>query len=183
MRILPIALVLALPALATADDKIKKPEPPPAPPPAPAEVKATVDAFKGNWSFDAELTAPGMDKPAKFKMTFNCKAVAGNTAVSCDAKAKTPVGPFDGLFVIAYDPYSKAVHFIGVTNSNEVHDHVCNWKGSDLICNPLKGGSGPEGHEITEDVAMKIEKTTATFSSISKMKGGGQIKFEGKGKR
>ena len=171
--------LLSIPSLAIADDKSGKPAPKPAPPAAPAEVKATVDAFKGNWTFDAELTAPGMDKPAK----FNCKAVAGNQAVSCDAKAKTPIGPFDALLVIAYDPYSKAVHFMAVSNQNEVHDHVCNWKGADLVCNPYKGGMGPAGDEITEDVAIKIEKTAATFSSVTKLKGGGQVKFEGKGKR
>src|SRR4051812_25752152 len=103
---------------------------PPAMPAAPPEVKATVNVFKGNWSFDATMSAtgmPGMDKPANMKMTFNCKEAAGKTAVSCDSKAKSPMGPMDALFVIAYDPYSKAVHFIGVTNSNEVHDHVCKW--------------------------------------------------------
>jgi hypothetical protein len=182
MRILPI-IALLIPTLASADDKAGKPAPKPAPPPAPAEVKATVDAFKGNWTFDAELTAPGMDKAAKFKMSFNCKAVAGNQAVSCDAKAKTPIGPFEALFVVAYDPYSKAVHFMGFSNQNEVHDHVCNWKGADLTCNPLKGGMGPIGEEVTEDVSMKFEKNTASFTSVSKLKGGAQIKFEGKGKR
>jgi len=175
--------VLLIPTLASADDKKKEAPKAPAPPPAPAEVKATVDAFKGNWTFDAELTAPGMDKPAKFKMSFNCKPVAGNQAVACEAKAKAPIGPLDALFVIAYDPYSKAVHMMAVSNANEVHDHTCNWKGADLTCNPLKGGMGPAGEEITEDVAIKIEKNTASFTSVSKLKGGGQVKFEGKGKR
>ncbi len=184
MRISLLPALLLVPALAAADDKKEgKPAPKPAPPAAPVEVKATVDAFKGNWAFDAELSAPGMDKPAKFKMSFNCKPVAGNQAVSCEAKAKTPMGPFEALFVIAYDPYSKAVHFVGFSNQNEVHDHLCNWKGADLTCNPYKGGHGPTGEEITEDVSMKIEKNVATFTSVTKLKGGGQIKFEGKGKR
>lgn len=187
MRRLLLALVL-VPGLASADtpkkdDKIKKEPPPPAPPAAPAEVKATVDAFKGNWTFDAELTPPGAPKAEKFKLSFNCKPAAGNTAVACESKAKTALGPFEALFVIAYDPYSKAVHFIGVSNQNEVHDHVCQWKGSDLTCAPLKGGMGPGGDEITEELAIKIEKSAATFTSVSKMKGGAVMKFEGKGKK
>jgi hypothetical protein len=199
-------LVLLFPALAFAGDPKADPKAPapkdapkdaakdakaPAPKDAPkeavvappAEVKATVDAFKGNWNFDATLTAPGADKPAKFKMTFNCKAIAGGNAVACDSKAKTPMGPFDGTFLVAYDPYSKAAHFIGVTSMFEVHDHVCQWKGADLNCTPLKGGSGPGGDEITEDLTMHLEKNAASFTSTSHMKGGATMVFEGKGKK
>jgi hypothetical protein len=175
---------------------------PPAMPAAPPEVKATVDAFKGNWKFDATLSAtgmPGMDKPAKSKMTFNCKVVAGKTAVSCDAKMKTPMGPFEGLFAVAYDPYTKAAHFIGITSMNEVHDHVCTWSGLSLNCKPLKAGMGPGGDEITEEVTMTWEADkkctandasclatakTVSFKSVSTMtKGGATMTMEGKGKR
>ncbi len=185
MRLFPVVALL-IPALASADapkEKEKKEMRPMPPPAAPAEVKATVDAFKGSWNFDAELTVPGAAKPEKLKMSFNCKSVAGGNAVACDSKAKSTMGPLDALFVIAYDPYSKAVHFIGVSNQYEVHDHSCQWKGADLTCTPLKAGSGPGGDEITEDLSMHIEKSTATFTSVSKMKGGAVIKFEGKGKK
>jgi hypothetical protein len=50
-------------------------------------------------------------------------------------------------------------------------------------CNPLEGGMGPAGEEVTEDLSMKFEKTTPSFTSISRLEGGGQVKFEGKGKR
>ena len=158
----------------------------PAPPP---EVKATVDAFKGNWKFDTTITAtgiPGMEKPFAAKMNFNCKAIAGGNAVSCDAKQKSPMGPFDGTFIVAYDPYSKAVHFFAITSMFEVHDHVCKWKSElELTCNPLKGGSGPAGDEITEDLTITwTDKKNVTFKSTSKMtKGGATMVFEGKGKR
>jgi hypothetical protein len=158
---------------------------PPKPPPPPAEVKTTVDAFKGNWKFDATLQAPGMDKPAAFKMTFNCKAAAGNTAALCESKAKTPMGPFDGTFIAVYDPFSKAMHFFGITNQHEVHDHVCAWKGTtEVTCNPYKGGMGPGGDPITEDLSMKwADAKTLSFTSVSTMKDGSKITFEGKGKR
>src|SRR5262245_55432011 len=115
-------------AAPAAPAKEAKPAAPAAPamPAPPAEVKQPVDAFKGNWKFDATMAAtgmPGMEKPFNGKMTMAFKAIAGGNAVACDGKmAKTPMGPFDGHFVVAYDPYSKAVHFIGVTNSFEVHD-------------------------------------------------------------
>ena len=160
-----------------------QPGPPPAQLAPPHEVKATVDAFKGNWSFDSTLTAPGMDKPASFKMTFNCKSAAGGTAVACTSTAKTPMGPFEGSFLVAYDPYSKAAHFIGVTSMFEVHDHSCQWKGTDLACTPLKAGTGPGGDEITEDLSMHFDKGTCVFTSTSHLKGGGTMVFEGKGKK
>jgi hypothetical protein len=158
----------------------------PAQPAPPPEIKATVDAFKGNWKFDTTLTAtgiPGMDKPAKASMTFNCKTVAGGNAVDCEAKSKTPMGPFEGQFMVAYDPYGKQVHFIGITNQFEVHDHLCKWAGTDLNCTPLKAGSGPGGDEITEDLTMKFDKNTVSFTSTSHMKGGATMVFEGKGKK
>ena len=202
-------IVLALaPATALAQPAAaKKAEPaaavaPPAPPAAPPEVKLTVDAFKGNWKFDATMSAtgiPGMDKPATTKMAFNCKVVAGKTAVACEAKAKTPMGPMEALYVVAYDPYLKAAHFMGISNMNEVHDHQCKWLGLTLTCAAFKGGMGPGGDEITEDVTMTWEadkKCTAndatclptaksvSFKSTSKMtKGGATFTFEGKGKR
>ena len=164
---------------------------PPAPPP---EIAETVGMFKGTWSFDATITAtgvPGMDKPFKGKMTFPCKPVAGGNAVACDAKMKSPMGPFDGHFVIAYDPFSKAVHFIGVTNEFEVHDHVCGtWDHgmagkSGLSCTPLKGGMGPTGDEVTEDLSFSFHKDgkEMDFTSTSKMKNGATMTFEGHGKK
>ena len=167
-----------------APPKDAKPPEAAKPPPPPAEVKATVDAFKGNWKFDATLAMPGAEKPAAFKMSFNCKAVAGNTAVSCDSKAKTPMGPFDAVFLIAYDPFSKAVHFMAATNTHEVHDHVCAWKGTDLGCTPLKGGMGPAGDPVTEDLSFKMsDPKNMVFTSVMTMKDGSKVTFEGKGKR
>jgi len=205
------AVALAQPAAPAAKKEVPPPPPagakaptvaPPAMPAAPAEVKLTTDAFKGNWKFETTMTAtgmPGMDKPTTAKMTFNCKLAAGKTAVSCEAKMKTPMGPFDALFVVAYDPYLKSAHFMGITSMNEVHDHICTWSGLSLTCKPLKGGMGPGGDEITEDVSMTWEadkKCTAndatclptaksvSFKSVSKMtKGGATMTFEGKGKR
>lgn len=200
MTKLSIVLLSLVPAAAFAQ-ATKQPAPP-AMPAAPPEVKATVEAFKGNWKFDVTVTAtgmPGMEKPATMKMTFNCKSVAGNTTASCEAKAKTPMGPLDALFVISYNPYDKAVHFVSFTNMNEVHDHACKWSGLSLTCNPLKGGMGPGGDEVTEDVSMTWEADkkcttndaaclpkakSVTFKSVSKMtKGGATLTLEGKGKR
>ena len=178
------------PAPQPAQPAAKAPVPtPPAPPAAPPEVKATVEAFKGNWKFDVTMTAtgmPGMEKPVTSKMTFNCKETAGKTAAVCEQKGKTPMGPLEGTYLIAYDPYSKAVHFVAATNMHEVHDHSCKWaSATELTCTPLKGGMGPAGDEITEDFSITwTSKKEASFKSVSKMtKGGGTMTIEGKGKR
>src|SRR3954471_4187490 len=55
---------------APKDAAAAKPPAPPAQPAAPPEVKATVDAFKGNWKFDSTMSftgIPGMDKPVAVK--------------------------------------------------------------------------------------------------------------------
>ena len=175
---------------APAKDAKAAPAAMPAMPAAPPEVKTTVEAFKGNWKFDSTITAtgmPGMDKPIAIKgMTFNCKEVAGKQAVACDSKAKTPMGPMEAMFVIAYNPYDKHVHFFGFSNMNEVHDHTCTWKSeTEMTCDPLKGGGDPSGAEVTEDLSMMwTGKKEVSFKSVSKYtKGGATITFEGKGKR
>jgi hypothetical protein len=164
------AMMLLVPAIAFAEDAKKPPAPP-------AEVKATVDAFKGNWTFDATLTAPGA-KPQKLATTFNCKPVSGGNAVSCEASAKG----WDASFLVGYDPYAKAVRFFQITNQFEVRDHVCKWKGNDLDCAALKGGTGPTGDEVSDEMKLRFDKNTLTFTSTTKSKSG-TVVFEGKGKR
>src|SRR5262245_54154316 len=142
MRTLSLLVISSIPAVAFAGDPAKdaaKKEPaPPAQPAPPPEIKTTVDAFKGTWTFDSTLSGtgmPGMDKPFKFKMAFPCKPIAAGNGVECTGSAKLPIGPFEGTFLIGYDPYSKAVHFMAITNGFEIHDHVCKWSGTtDLQC-------------------------------------------------
>jgi hypothetical protein len=190
LALLAPTIVLAQPAKQAQPAQPAQPAkqpPPPAEPTKPAapppEIKAVVDAFKGNWTYDATITATGADKPAKFKITFNCKSVAGGAAVACDGKAKTPQGPWNASFLIAYDPYSKSVHFDSVTNNYEVNNRVCQWKGTDLECAPIKSGTGPTGDEVTEETKIHFDKRTSTFTSTTKSKSGSTIVFEGKGKK
>lgn len=155
----------------------------------PAEVAETVRNFQGNWTFDASLKAPGMSQASTFKMTFNCKPIAGGNAVSCESRAKTPAGPFEGTFLIGYDPFSKAVHFIGVTSQFEIHDHVCHWNQGvagkfGLGCTPLKAGTGADGKELIEELSIGFHKDgkEVEFTSTSHLTGGGEIVFSGRGK-
>jgi hypothetical protein len=96
------------------------------------------------------------------------------------------MGSMEALFVVAYNPYDKRVHFFGFSNQNEVHDHSCSWKSeTEMTCDPLKAGGDPSGAEVTEDLSMTwTGKKEVAFKSVSKMtKGGAVLTFEGKGKR
>jgi len=74
------------------------------------------------------------------------------------------------------------VHFMAMTSDEEVHDHGCSWKSeTELACDPLRGGL--MGDEITEDFSMTFNGDRGGFRSVMKLKDGGQVVFEGVGKR
>ncbi len=190
MRGLSILAISLVPAAAFAGDP-KAPAPKPAEPPG--EVAEIVAAFKGTWTFDAKITGanmPGMDKPLTAKTTFSCKPVAGNAAVACEAKTKTTMGPYEGNFFIAYDPYTKDVHFMGVTSKYEVSDHKCTLDHGmagkfGIMCQPVKHGSGATGDEVTNDISISFhdQGKSADFRSVTTFKNGGTMTYEGTGKR
>jgi hypothetical protein len=169
-RVAVLVAVTALPMLARAE--------PSAPPP---ELKATVDAFAGRWALDGSITMPD-GKAVKAPVALDCKKASLGKAVTCSMAGKVPgMGPFEGSFLIGYDTFSKAVHFMGITSDEEVHDHRCLWKGQALACDPLKGGFG--GEPITEDLSFSFEGKGIRFLSTTTMKDGGKLVFEGNGRR
>lgn len=146
-------------------------------------MKKTVDAFKGSTPFSCELTAPGMDKPSKFRMAFDCKKTALGRGVQCAGSApKTSMGPWQGHFMVAYDEGAKAVHFMALTSDGEVHDHVCQWKGDTLACDPLRYAV-PGGGLATEDLTMAWSGRKVTFASTTSMPDGSKLVFNGTGMR
>ena len=139
----------------------------PAPPPPP-EVKKTVDAFAGRWTLDGTIVMPG-EGPKKATIKMNCKKTAKGKAVACDM-----AGAFDASVLVAYDSYSKAVHFMAVTSDDEVHDHKCLWQGDQkLTCDPLKGGMA--GMAITEDLEFAIGPKRLGFKAVMTMPDGGKV--------
>jgi hypothetical protein len=151
-------------------------------PPAPApELKTTVDAFAGKWTLDVQITTPD-GKAVKTPVAFDCKKTALGKAVACTMSGKVAgMGPIEASFLIGYDTTAKNVHFMGITSDEEVHDHKCMWKASTLECEPLKGGLG--GEPITEDLSFTSAGKTMQFRSVTTMKDGSKLVFEGTGKR
>jgi hypothetical protein len=151
-------------------------------PPRPADMKKTVEAFAGNWLLDATITMPGAP-PQKTKLAFDCKKTALGKAVICNADGNFPgTGPSQAAFLVGYDTLGKAVHFMGVTSDDEVHDHKCQWKTpASLECEPLKGGSG--GEPVTEELSFVSGKGMLTLKSTTITKDGQRMGFEAVGKR
>jgi hypothetical protein len=146
------------------------------PPPAP-ELEKTVAAFAGKSVYDATITMPG-GKPLKTKFTFDCRKTALGKAVTCLFTGSIPgVGPYEGSFLIGYDTYGKAVHFMAITSDEEVHDHVCRWNGDELPCDSLKGGMG--GQAVTEALSFSFAGKKRSFTSTITFADGGKATFEG----
>jgi hypothetical protein len=150
-------------------------------PPPPPELKKTVDAFAGNWMFDATVTLPG-GGPTKMKMKMDCQKTALGKGVACAGSATIPgVGPWQGTFMVGYDTFGKQVRFMSLTSDEEVHDHKCSWKSeTSLECDTLKGGLG--GGPVTEELSFVVGPRSLAFKSISTMKDG-RISFEGTARR
>ena len=146
-------------------------------PPPPPELAKTVAAFNGKSVYESTIVMPG-GKPMKAKLTFDCKKVALGKGVSCLMTGNIPgVGPYEGAFIIGYDTHGKNVHFMAITSDEEVHDHVCHWKGDELPCDPLKGGMG--GQAVVEELAFSFAGSRRAFKSTITFADGGKATFEG----
>ena len=177
----------AAPMPAPAAEPAAKVEPS-APAPSPPEVKPTpeqaktVDAFTGDWTYQASITPPG-GKTIKVPIGMSCKKIAMGKGASC-AMSETiaGMGPFEAGFLVGFDPLDKTMHFMAVTSDDELHDHRCKWKDeTSLACEPLKAGLG--GQPVTEDLSFTFDKDSGSFKSVTTMKNGKFI-FDGtNGKR
>jgi hypothetical protein len=175
MKMLSCALVLLSGSLALADA-------------APPEVAKTVDAFVGKWAFDATFTEGAGGTPAKAKMKMECKKIALGQAADCSYATKLPDGsPLEGEAMVAYDRERKEVHFMAMTSQGEVHDHRCRWKelggGDALSCEPLSASVAGQPLKEALDFGWTAGGKTMTFKSVSTMKDGKILTFEGTGKR
>lgn len=150
--------------------------------PPPPEMKKTIEAFHGNWVFDGTVVPPG-GAPTKMKMKFDCQKTALGKGVACSGSANIPgMGPWQASVMVGYDLLMKQVHFMAVTSDEEVHDHKCLWKSdTSLVCEPLKGGLGAQ--PATEDLAFTVGPKLLAFKSVTTLKDGSKIDFEGTAKR
>jgi hypothetical protein len=158
---------------------------PPAPPAPPPELKKTVDAFTGTWTFDGTLTGiPGTKGPVKVKETFLCKKAGGGRVVTCTGAAEAPgLGKVQDEALITYDVEAKVVRFVGMSSLGEVHDHRCTWKDDKtLACEPL--ALTVDGKPATVDFTVTFtDAKNVTMNETTTLKDGSKFAFDGKGKR
>jgi hypothetical protein len=154
----------------------------PAAGPAPPDVARTVGAFAGTWKLQAVQVLPDGTRETG-PLAFECKKTGLGKGVACTGRGTLPrSGDWEGSFLVAYDTFSRKVHFMGVTSDESVHDHVCAWKDdSSLACDPLKGGAG--GQPITEDLGFTFAQGTMTMKVVVTLAGGGRVLFDASGKR
>ncbi len=155
----------------------------PAPPPPSPEVKQTVDAFVGTWTFEGTVTGMG-PAPIKVKETVVCKKAAGGRVAACSGKGPLPGGgTYEDSALVTWSDGDKAVRFVGMSSMGEVHDHKCTWKDDkNLTCDPLS--TTEMGNPVTVDLHMTWnDPKTISMSEMATAKDGSKSGFEGTGKR
>jgi hypothetical protein len=146
------------------------------------EVKETVDAVTGDWVGHMIASFPGV-KPETFPWEMNCKSVALGSGASCTLEGKPSIGPIAESCLLAYDPERKAVHYMCVTSTGEVHDHQGQWVNDKTIeFAPYKALM--MGQPIVETARLSFpDAKTLKTESIVTMETGGAMTFVFTGER
>jgi hypothetical protein len=83
----PAARAPAPAAKAPATQPAVKPPVPPTPPAPAPELKRTMLAFLGSWSFKGTLSVPGQDAPIAVTFRMPCKKIAGGRGAECTTRS------------------------------------------------------------------------------------------------
>jgi hypothetical protein len=147
-----------------------------------AEVKRTVDAISGVWKGQMTADVPG-SPPGSIDWTMDCKRVALNSGALCTNGGTAPFGELAESCLFAFDPESKAVHYMCVTSMGEVHDHKGKWTDAKTIeFEPLRAGM--MGKQVIETLKWRFDDDgTIDKTSEVKLADGSMMQFHFKGKR
>jgi hypothetical protein len=96
-------------------------------PTLPPEVKRTVDALVGHWSFKGSDVEPGVKEPLNVSMEIDCRLAVLGTAVACTLRGTVAnSGPIEAATIVGYDPDEQIVHWMEISSTGEYHDHKGN---------------------------------------------------------
>jgi hypothetical protein len=74
----------------------------------PPEVKRTVDALVGHWSFKGSDAEPGIKEPLSVSMEIDCQLAVFGAAVTCTLRGNVAnSGPIEAATIVGYDPTSR----------------------------------------------------------------------------
>jgi len=147
-----------------------------------SEVIRTVEAIAGVWKGQMNANVPG-SPPGSIDWTMDCKRVALNSGALCTNGGTAPFGELAESCLLAFDPESKAVHYMCVTSMGEVHDHKGRWTDTKTIeFEPLQAGM--MGKQVIETLKWHFnEDGTLHKTSEVRLADGSMMQFDFKGKR
>ena len=125
---------------------------------------------------------PGV-KPETFPWEVKCKSAALGFGAACTLEGKASIGPIAESCLLAYDPERKAVHYMCVTSTGEVHDHEGQWVNDKMIeFAPYKALM--MGQPVVETVRLTFpDARTYRTESIITTENGGKMTFVFTGQR
>jgi hypothetical protein len=138
----------------------------------PPEVKKTVDALVGHWSFEGTDAEPGVKEPQKVSMVVDCRLAALGAALACTLKGRVDgFGPIEAATIIGYNPDERIVHWMEISSTGEYHDHRGEWKGEMITFAPLVYVS--LGKKSTENFTLRFPSTnTFVLNSVTETAAG-----------
>jgi len=84
-------------------------------PPKPGPEVKKLAYFVGTWNMEGDMKENSFGMPAgKFTSTDKCTWFTGGWHVVCNSKGKGPMGPVQGLGILAYNPEDKVYSYIGI---------------------------------------------------------------------
>jgi hypothetical protein len=138
----------------------------------PPEVKRTVDALVGHWSFKGSDAEPGAKEPLSVSMEIDCRLAVLGAAVTCTLRGNVAnSGPIEAATIVGYDPDEQIVHWMEISSTGEYHDHKGKWKGDMIVFEPLVYMSA--GKKCTERFTLSLPSAGAfTLNSVTETTAG-----------
>ena len=148
----------------------------------PSEVKRTVDALVGQWSFQGNDAEPGVKEPLKVTIDIDCRLAALGAAVACTLSGNVASSDrIEAASVVGYDPEERIVHWMEISSTGEYHDHRGKWKGETIAFEPLAYKCA--GKKCTETFTLRFPSAgTFVLKSVTET-GAGLSTITGTAKR
>lgn len=117
------------------------------------DVKRTVAALAGQWTFNGTV-AEGPSR-APFEITMTCTPAVFETAVSCALAGRLPgVESMQASALIGYNADDGHVYWMEISSTGEYHAHRGVWRGDTIQFEPLTFTA--RGASSTETLSIRV---------------------------
>jgi hypothetical protein len=137
------------------------------------DVKKTVAAFAGHWSFHGSVTESGSTASAILTAVMDCKSAVSGTAVACSLSAKVDVSTITAAILIGFNGADGRVYWMEISSTGEYHAHRGRWRGDTIefepLVTPAEHGSSTETLQVAfpSKGTLRLKSTTATTDASS----------------